>query len=432
MAATTSKTQHAASKPPCKVCGDVSSGKHYGVHSCEGCKGFFKRVVNLKLNYQCRGDKLKGKAITSSEATSASSSEEIDKSEEDVPPVEQTQSPPTTCVINKESRVSCPRCRYDLCLRAGMNPSSVGKSSRILASKRRPTWLGLHMERKKRSPLSSARKNKTGMGINRAGGINRKKDMPKVAQTSSASSPPSSSLFSNQDKINESINILCNTNADWVPPAHDEQGVLTTVVPESSSSNGLTSLLRHNHLELYEIVAWSKRVPGFPDIQPVRHFNMLRGSFIDLYLFRLAYRSAKYENKIAFHQGACYTLQEAVTVGCDKAFLETLLVFVKQVKTIKMDLTEFAVVQAILLCFPNNYPRQYVAHLMEMRKHFMSCLTFHVKTTYPNDQLRYCRLLQILSSIRGLSISATDIYLKYIMGGQVPVDDLAAQLMGAL
>ncbi|XP_055341755.1 ecdysone-induced protein 78C-like isoform X2 [Paramacrobiotus metropolitanus] len=41
--------------PPvkCKICGGTSSGVHYGVVSCEGCKAFYKRCVEKKLSYQC-------------------------------------------------------------------------------------------------------------------------------------------------------------------------------------------------------------------------------------------------------------------------------------------------------------------------------------------------------------------------------------------
>nr|ASL70507.1 nuclear receptor [Brachionus rotundiformis] len=42
----------------CKVCGGEASGIHYGVSSCEGCKGFFKRSSSQKhQNYICQVNK---------------------------------------------------------------------------------------------------------------------------------------------------------------------------------------------------------------------------------------------------------------------------------------------------------------------------------------------------------------------------------------
>ncbi|XP_023722939.1 retinoic acid receptor RXR-alpha-B isoform X2 [Cryptotermes secundus] len=75
------------SKHLCSICGDRASGKHYGVYSCEGCKGFFKRTVRKDLSYACREDK--------------------------------------NCIIDKRQRNRCQYCRYQKCLGMGMKREAV-------------------------------------------------------------------------------------------------------------------------------------------------------------------------------------------------------------------------------------------------------------------------------------------------------------------
>ena len=76
-----------ASKHYCTICGDRASGKHYGVYSCEGCKGFFKRTVRKELEYNCRENQ--------------------------------------DCVIDKRQRNRCQYCRYQKCLTTGMRREAV-------------------------------------------------------------------------------------------------------------------------------------------------------------------------------------------------------------------------------------------------------------------------------------------------------------------
>ncbi|CAF1244399.1 unnamed protein product [Adineta ricciae] len=71
----------------CSVCGDKASGKHYGVMSCDGCRGFFKRSVRRRIEYKCKGD--------------------------------------SRCQVDVSRRNQCQACRFQRCLAVKMKPNAV-------------------------------------------------------------------------------------------------------------------------------------------------------------------------------------------------------------------------------------------------------------------------------------------------------------------
>ncbi|XP_063401473.1 vitamin D3 receptor-like [Mytilus trossulus] len=91
-----SKTSHCL--PPCRICGEKASGFHYGVNTCEACKGFFRRSIKRVTPYKC---------------------------------VESNNS----CVIEPGKRNICPKCRFDKCVKVGMSKSAI-KTGRYTHEKR--------------------------------------------------------------------------------------------------------------------------------------------------------------------------------------------------------------------------------------------------------------------------------------------------------
>ncbi|CAF0852628.1 unnamed protein product [Brachionus calyciflorus] len=71
----------------CKICGDRASGYHYGVASCEGCKGFFRRSIQKQMQYKCMKE--------------------------------------GNCVIALLNRNRCQHCRFKKCLQMGMSRECV-------------------------------------------------------------------------------------------------------------------------------------------------------------------------------------------------------------------------------------------------------------------------------------------------------------------
>ncbi|GFN91275.1 E75 nuclear receptor [Plakobranchus ocellatus] len=73
--------------PPCRVCGCVASGLHYGVVTCEACNGFFRRSLKRRAVYFCSKE--------------------------------------NKCDVIGKRRGECSFCRYHKCLAVGMSRTAV-------------------------------------------------------------------------------------------------------------------------------------------------------------------------------------------------------------------------------------------------------------------------------------------------------------------
>ena len=102
----------------CKVCNDKATGVHYGVPTCEGCKGFFKRSTLRKEQYRCYfGSK---------------------------------------CPLMPENRNRCKACRFSRCLYVGMSMEAV-KMGRIPKAEKERALLNESLKNQQQPELQQPR-----------------------------------------------------------------------------------------------------------------------------------------------------------------------------------------------------------------------------------------------------------------------------------
>uniref|UniRef100_A0A0N4ZWQ4 Nuclear receptor domain-containing protein n=1 Tax=Parastrongyloides trichosuri TaxID=131310 RepID=A0A0N4ZWQ4_PARTI len=83
----TSPNSESQNEELCLVCSDISTGYHYGVPSCNGCKTFFRRTIMKKQQFVCHYT--------------------------------------GNCPVDKSIRCACRHCRFEKCLSVGMDRNAI-------------------------------------------------------------------------------------------------------------------------------------------------------------------------------------------------------------------------------------------------------------------------------------------------------------------
>ncbi|KAJ6638731.1 Steroid hormone receptor ERR2 [Pseudolycoriella hygida] len=221
----------------CLVCGDIASGFHYGVASCEACKAFFKRTIQGNIEYTCPAS--------------------------------------NECEINKRRRKACQACRFQKCLLMGMLKEGV-RLDRVRGGRQKYRRNPSVNPYQFMIPQSTTTVTPTSL-----------EDI-KMLETLAISEPEMLSVGMDLMKIN------CDDYGD-------DKSRSTSDVRMDTDAHELLSVLSDIYdKELVNVIGWAKQIPGFIDLPLNDQMKLLQVTWAELLTLQLAHRSIPYNGRLNF------------------------------------------------------------------------------------------------------------------------------------
>ncbi|XP_050521854.1 ecdysone-induced protein 78C isoform X1 [Daktulosphaira vitifoliae] len=327
-AAADSNTTPAKSFVPCRVCGDKASGYHYGVTSCEGCKGFFRRSIQKQIEYRCLRD---GK-----------------------------------CLVIRLNRNRCQYCRFKKCLTVGMSRDSV-RYGRV--------------PKRSREQLESESKTVTAADSMATAAVvtttTTTPTTPVVLVPSAADPIPTAIavIETNCGNVSVSYDVIAAisqahlTNCDYTdeltrtllrkpvasPPT---QGCSSPEVASSTADSEeqqkiwlWQQLAAHITPTVQRVVEFAKRVPGFVDLSQDDQLILIKVGFFELWLCYVSRLAT--DLSLTFYDGTFITRQQLELIY-DVEFASSVFQLVTSFNSLSLTDTEVGLFAAIVLLTPDR------------------------------------------------------------------------------
>ncbi|XP_066527315.1 peroxisome proliferator-activated receptor delta [Hoplias malabaricus] len=336
----------------CRICGDRASGFHYGVHACEGCKGFFRRTVRMKLEY-----------------------ERCERS----------------CKIQKKNRNKCQFCRFQKCVILGMSHDAIRYGRMPEAEKRKLVAVMLDTEPSCfQNSLSSLKTLAKRVNSAYLRNLNMTKKKARSILTGRTSSSPPFIIYDMESLWQAENGLVWNQLVNGAPP-HREIGVHVFYRCQCTTVETVR-----------ELTEFSKSIPGFSDLYLNDQVTLLKYGVHEAFFAMLP--SLMNKDGLLVANGRGFVTREFLR-SLRKPFsdiMEPKFEFAVKFNALELDDSDLALfVAAIILC-GDRPGLMNVKQVEEIQDNILQALNQHLLSTHSDNSYIFPKLLQKMADLRQL------------------------------
>ncbi|XP_076865777.1 peroxisome proliferator-activated receptor gamma isoform X2 [Brachyhypopomus gauderio] len=346
----------------CRVCGDKASGFHYGVHACEGCKGFFRRTIRLKLVY-----------------------DHCD----------------LHCRIHKKSRNKCQYCRFQKCLMVGMSHNAIrfgrmpqAEKEKLLAefsadmdhmhpeaADLRSLAKHLYESYLKNFPLTKAKAR---------------------AILSGKTSDNAPFVIHDMKSLLEGEQFINGRHLPHQDQRRESVGATLTELQREVELRFFHSCQSRSAEAVSEVTEFAKSIPGFAVLDLNDQVTLLKYGVIEVLSIMMAPLMNKDGTLISY--GQIFMTREFLK-SLRKPFsdmMEPKFEFSVKFNTLELDDSDMALFLAVIILSGDRPGLLNVKPIEELQENVLHALELHLKMNHPDSMHLFAKVLQKMTDLRQL------------------------------